>query len=53
VRAVRLHPHGLVVDELKRPSPGPGEALVRVHDAAITRDELTWPVDRLPAITSY
>jgi NADPH:quinone reductase-like Zn-dependent oxidoreductase len=53
VRAVRLHPHGLVVEELERPSPGPGEALVRVHAAAITRDELTWPVDRLPAIPSY
>jgi NADPH:quinone reductase-like Zn-dependent oxidoreductase len=24
-----------------------------VHAAAITRDELTWPVDRLPAIPSY
>jgi NADPH:quinone reductase-like Zn-dependent oxidoreductase len=35
------------------PRPGPGEALVRVHAAAITRDELTWPVDRLPAIPSY
>jgi NADPH:quinone reductase-like Zn-dependent oxidoreductase len=30
-----------------------GEALVRVHAAAITRDELEWPVDRLPAIPSY
>jgi len=27
--------------------------LVRVRAAAITRDELTWPVDRLPAIPSY
>jgi NADPH:quinone reductase-like Zn-dependent oxidoreductase len=27
--------------------------LVRVHAAAITRDELDWPVDRLPAIPSY
>jgi NADPH:quinone reductase-like Zn-dependent oxidoreductase len=26
---------------------------VRVHAAAITRDELEWPVDRLPAIPSY
>jgi D-arabinose 1-dehydrogenase-like Zn-dependent alcohol dehydrogenase len=33
--------------------PQRGEALVRVHAAAITRDELTWPVDRLPAIPSY
>ncbi|NUT55344.1 MAG: NADP-dependent oxidoreductase [Thermoleophilia bacterium] len=29
------------------------EALVRVHAAAITRGELAWPVDRLPAIPSY
>src|SRR5689334_21874119 len=27
--------------------------LVRVHAAAITRDELRWPVDRLPAIPSH
>jgi D-serine deaminase-like pyridoxal phosphate-dependent protein len=27
--------------------------LVRVHAAAITRDELEWPTDRLPAIPSY
>ena len=26
---------------------------MRVHAAAITRDELDWPVDRLPAIPSY
>jgi NADPH:quinone reductase-like Zn-dependent oxidoreductase len=26
---------------------------VRVHAAAITRDELEWPIDRLPAIPSY
>ena len=30
-----------------------GEALVRVHAAAITRDELGWPVERLPATPSY
>jgi NADPH:quinone reductase-like Zn-dependent oxidoreductase len=53
MRAVRLHSQGLVVEEIERPSPGPGEVLVRVHAAAITRDELTWPVDRLPAIPSY
>jgi NADPH:quinone reductase-like Zn-dependent oxidoreductase len=35
------------------PRVGAGEALVRVHAAAITRDELEWPVDRLPAIPSY
>ena len=26
---------------------------MRVHAAAITRDELEWPIDRLPAIPSY
>jgi len=53
MRAVRLHPEGLVQEALEVPRPEPGGALVRVHAAAITRDELTWPVDRLPAIPSY
>ena len=57
MRAIRLHPPGgigaLSVDEVEVPEPGPGEALVRVHAAAITRDELDWPTDRLPAIVSY
>jgi NADPH:quinone reductase-like Zn-dependent oxidoreductase len=43
----------LALDDVEAPSPRPGEALVRVRAAAITRDELTWPVDRLPAIPSY
>lgn len=55
--ALRLHPPGgvddLAYDEIAAPIPGPGEALVRVQAAAITRDELTWPADRLPAIPSY
>src|SRR5262245_52311922 len=56
--AVRLHqpgtgPADLTVDELPVPTPGSGEVLVQVRAAAITRDELTWPVDRLPAIPSY
>jgi NADPH:quinone reductase-like Zn-dependent oxidoreductase len=51
--AVRLHPTGLVVEELEVPRPRAGEALVRVHAAAITRDELSWPVERLPAIPSH
>jgi NADPH:quinone reductase-like Zn-dependent oxidoreductase len=46
-------PGRLEVEELESPSPEPGEALIRVHAAAITRDELTWPLDRLPAIPSY
>src|SRR5262245_22612157 len=53
VLAVRLHPDGLKVEEIEAPSPRPGEVLVRVHAAAVTRGELEWPVDRLPAIPSY
>jgi NADPH:quinone reductase-like Zn-dependent oxidoreductase len=57
MRAIRLHtpdgPGGLRLEELDTPVPGAGEALVRVHAAAITRDELDWPVDRLPATPSY
>jgi NADPH:quinone reductase-like Zn-dependent oxidoreductase len=51
--AVRLHPEGIRIDEIEPPSPGAGEVLVRVHAAAITRGELEWPSDRLPAIVSY
>lgn len=55
--AVRLHapgdPSRLVYEQLETPKPGPGEVLVRVHAAAITRDELEWPADRLPATPSY
>jgi NADPH:quinone reductase-like Zn-dependent oxidoreductase len=57
MRAVRLHPPGRVedlrLDEIEPPQPGPGEVLVAVHAAGITRDELEWPADRLPAIPSY
>ena len=56
-RAVRLTAPGgsagLALEELPLPQPGAGDVLVRVHAAGITRDELTWPVDRLPAIPSY
>ena len=55
--AVRLRtpggPDNLVMEEIEVPRPGPREVLIRVHAAAITRDELEWPVDRLPAIPSY
>jgi NADPH:quinone reductase-like Zn-dependent oxidoreductase len=57
MRAVRLHApgglDGLVLEEVATPRPQAGEALVRVRAAAITRDELEWPEDRLPAIPSY
>jgi NADPH:quinone reductase-like Zn-dependent oxidoreductase len=52
VRAVRLHAEGLRVEEIGQPVPRAGDVLVRVHAAAITRGELDWPVDRLPAIPS-
>jgi NADPH:quinone reductase-like Zn-dependent oxidoreductase len=57
MHAIRQHPPGgpasLVYEEVDAPEPGPGEALVRVHAAAITRDELDWTADRLPAIPSF
>jgi NADPH:quinone reductase-like Zn-dependent oxidoreductase len=57
MRAVVLRaaggPEQLVLEEITTPAPGPDEVLVRVHAAALTRDELEWPVDRLPAIPSY
>src|SRR4029453_5637085 len=57
VRAVRLHPPGriedLLLEEIQQPKPHPGEVLVQVPAAAIPRDELEWPTDRLPAIPSY
>lgn len=55
--SIRLHrqgdPAALAYEEIQSPSPGQGEVLVRVHAAAITRDELDWPADRLPATPSY
>jgi NADPH:quinone reductase-like Zn-dependent oxidoreductase len=57
MHAIRLHPPGrledLAYEEIETPRPRAGEALVRVHAAAITRDELDWPIDRLPAVPSY
>jgi NADPH:quinone reductase-like Zn-dependent oxidoreductase len=55
--AIRLHAAGgpgeLVLERIGTPHPDQGEALVRVHAAAITPDELDWPTDRLPATPSY
>jgi NADPH:quinone reductase-like Zn-dependent oxidoreductase len=57
MNALRLHApggvSGLVYERIDTPRSQPGDVLVRVHAAAITRDELEWPVDRLPAIPSY
>jgi NADPH:quinone reductase-like Zn-dependent oxidoreductase len=53
MRAVRLTTDGLKLEQIDTPEPGPGDALIRVHAAAITKDELEWPTDRLPAIPSY
>ncbi len=57
MRAARLHapggPEGLVIESIATPQPQAGEALVHVRAAAITRGELEWPVDRLPATPSY
>ena len=57
MQAIRLHAPGginsLRLDTIDTARPQEGEVLLRVHAAAITRDELDWPTDRLPAIPSY
>jgi NADPH:quinone reductase-like Zn-dependent oxidoreductase len=53
VLAARLYRDGVKLEEVGAPSPGADEVLVRVQAAAITRDELEWPGDRLPATPSY
>ncbi len=65
MRAVRLHQRGgpeqLIYEDAPRPTVGPGNALVRVHACAITRDELTWGTtytnqqggERLPTIPGH
>jgi hypothetical protein len=57
MRAVRLYapgdPSRLIYEQLPTPRPAAGEALVRVRAAAVTRGELDWADDRLPAIPSY
>jgi NADPH:quinone reductase-like Zn-dependent oxidoreductase len=63
--ALRAHARGgpeqLVYEQAPAPVPGPGEALVAVHAAAITFAELTWDLswttkdgrDRTPVIPSH
>jgi NADPH:quinone reductase-like Zn-dependent oxidoreductase len=56
MEAIRLHAPGVAGlrhDTIDTPSLQLGEALVEVHAASITRDELEWPLDRLPAVPSY
>jgi NADPH:quinone reductase-like Zn-dependent oxidoreductase len=44
---------GLTIEVIATPRARRGEALVEVHAAALTRDELEWAVDRLPATPAY
>ena len=57
MRAIRLGtaggPEALSLEHVEIPPLLAGDALVHVHAAGITRDELEWPIDRLPAIPSY
>jgi NADPH:quinone reductase-like Zn-dependent oxidoreductase len=56
MKAIRLHGpgvDGLRYETIERPPLRAGEVLVEVHAAAVTRDELEWPLDRLPAVPSY
>jgi NADPH:quinone reductase-like Zn-dependent oxidoreductase len=65
MRAVRAHARGgaeqLRLDDVPKPQPRAGEALIRVHAAGITPTELQWPEtwvdrqghDRTPMIPSH
>jgi NADPH:quinone reductase-like Zn-dependent oxidoreductase len=56
MEAILLHApgvDGLRHETIETPSLHPGKARVEVHAAAITRNELDWPLDRLPAVPSY
>jgi NADPH:quinone reductase-like Zn-dependent oxidoreductase len=56
MEAIRLHAPGvggLRHETIDTPSLQLGEALVEVRAAAVTRGELEWPLDRLPAVPSY
>jgi NADPH:quinone reductase-like Zn-dependent oxidoreductase len=65
MRAVRVHsrdgPKAIAIEQVPVPRLGPGDALVRVHAAAITPTEFTWNSmyttregkDRLPSIPSF
>jgi NADPH:quinone reductase-like Zn-dependent oxidoreductase len=56
MKVIRLHAtgvDGLRHETIETPQLRAGEVIVEVHAAAITRDELEWPLDRLPAVPSY
>jgi NADPH:quinone reductase-like Zn-dependent oxidoreductase len=65
MKAVRLHrrggPEQLSYEDAPKPTPGAGDALVRVHACAITPTELSWGttytrrdgVERLPTIPGH
>ena len=65
MKAVRLHrrggPEQLTYEDTPKPTPGAGDALIRVHACAITRTELSWGttyttragVERLPTIPGH
>ena len=56
MEAIRLHApgtEGLRNDTIETPSILANEVLVEVHAADITREDLEWTLDRLPALPSY
>ncbi|MGE5443788.1 MAG: NADP-dependent oxidoreductase [Ignavibacteriales bacterium] len=65
MKAVRIHKRGgaeqLIYEEAPKPTPGTGDALIRVHACAITPTELSWSatyttrdgVERLPSIPGH
>jgi len=65
MKAIRIHgrggPEQLIYEEVPKPSPKSGEALVRVMAAGVTPTELSWSsayathdeADRLPAIPGH
>lgn len=43
MKALRYHEDGFQIEQVPIPAPGPKDVLIKVHAAAITADELTWP----------
>lgn len=46
-------PKSIIYEKVDIPELKDQDVLVKVYAGSITRDELSWPVDRLPAIPSY